>query len=62
MKKNLIKTFRCELCGKDFTELSPIHEARCVCLDCYKKMNEEVFDKGKEIMPMKKLKKIVNQK
>ena len=57
---NNIKQFKCMICGKMFSELSPIHELRCVCLECYPKMIEETFGKEKEVVTIKRLKKIIS--
>ena len=54
-----IKQFKCIICGKMFTELSPIHESRCVCLECYPKMVDETFGKEKEFVTIKRLKKVI---
>lgn len=62
MNKDPIKEFKCMVCGKKFTELTPIHEKRCICKDCYEFAIAETYNKGLDVMPIKKLKKIVKDK
>lgn len=62
MNKDPIKEFKCIVCGKKFTELTPIHEKRCICKDCYDVAVSETYDKGQDVLTIKKLKKIVNEK
>lgn len=62
MDKLPVKEFKCMICGKKFTELTPIHESRCICKDCYNVAVSETYDKGQEFITVKKLKKIVKSK
>ena len=57
---NKAKEFKCMICGKKFTELTPVHEKICICINCYNIARSETFDKGKESLTLKKLKKIIN--
>jgi hypothetical protein len=50
------------VCGKKFTELTPIHEKRCICKNCYDVAVSETYDKGQDVLTIKKLKKIVKEK
>ena len=61
MNKLHIKEFKCMICGKKFTELTPVHEKLCMCIDCYQTAEHETFGKGNEILTLKKLKKIVKE-
>lgn len=49
------------ICGKKFTDLTPIHERMCICSDCYESAKNETFGKNKEILTLKKLKKIIKE-
>lgn len=55
------KEFKCAICGNMFSDLSPIHEKRCVCMKCYKILISETFDKKVEKLSMKDLKKIAKK-
>ena len=61
MKNKTIIEFNCMCCGKKFTDLSPIHEKRCVCLDCYKLMKQETFMKEKDQVTIKRLKQLAKK-
>ena len=60
MNKSPVKEFKCMICGKKFSELTPIHEKRCICLECYPKMIDETFGKEKEFVTIERLKKVIN--
>ena len=49
MNKDSIKEFKCIVCGKKFTELTPIHEKRCICENCYDVAIAETYDKGRDV-------------
>lgn len=57
-----IKEFKCAICGKMFSELTPIHEKRCICKDCHQIMIDETLRKGVDKISMKELKKIAKKK
>ena len=56
------KEFKCAICGNMFSDLTPIHEKRCICKKCYKLLINETFGKKVENLSMKELKKIAKKK